>query len=246
VDIAQRVGAVDARDRRYEGRRAGGEDEVVVAQFVGFALLRLDVDGLGFAVDARGGGVDADVQVEAGAQGFRGLEQQGAAVLDDAAEVVRQAAVGEGDVAGGLEDDDLGGFVAAAEAGSGGHAPGDPADDDGTGGGIGVWGGGGVPVGRSFGGGGGVRVGCGEVGGVCAAHGAVSPSGSGGLSWGLFVAEETGEESAGGLRVFAGAGAPLVCGDGGLDLVDVLAAASPGGLSAVAALHGTAHGVSFR
>src|SRR5699024_7760739 len=185
-----------------------------------------------------------DVQVEASAQGARGLEQQGAPVPVDAAEVVRKAAVGEGDVAGGLEDDDLGGFVAAAEAGGGGHASGDPADDDGTGGGI--RGRGGVPVGRSVGGGGGVRVGCGEVGGVCAAHGAVSPSGSGGLSWGLFVAEETGEESAGGLRVFAGAGAPLVCGDGGLDLVDVLAAASPGGLSAVAALHGTAHGVSFR
>src|SRR5699024_335138 len=238
VDIAQRVGAVDARDRRYEGRRAGGEDEVVVAQFVGFALLRLDVDGLGFAVDARGGGVDADVQVEAGAQGVRGLEEQGAAVLDDAAEVVGQAAVGGGDVAGRLEDDDLGVGVAAADAGGVRPASGGPADDDGTGGGS--RGRGGVPVGRSFGGGGGVRVGCGEVGGVCAAHGAVSPSGSGGLSWGLFVAEETGEESAGGLRVFAGAGAPLVCGDGGLDLVDVLAAASPGGLSAVAALHGTA------
>src|SRR5699024_5280041 len=195
VDIAQRVGAVDARDRRYEGRRAGGEDEVVVAQFVGFALLRLDVDGLGFAVDARGGGVDADVQVEAGAQGFRGLEQQGAAVLDDAAEVVRQAAVGEGDVAGGLEDDDLGGFVAAAEAGSGGHAPGDPADDDGTGGGVGVWGGGGVGGGA-------------WAGGVRAAHGAVGPSGESGLSGGLLAAQEAGEDTAGGAGgagVFAGA-----------------------------------------
>src|SRR5699024_12849936 len=68
-------------------------------------------------------------------------------------------------------------------------------------------------------------------------------------SWGLLAAEKAGEETAGGAgggRVFAGAGAPLAGGDGGLDLVDVLAAASPGGLSAVTALHGTAHVVSFR
>ena len=71
-----------------------------------------------------------DVEAEPGAQGLRGLQQQRGALLDDAAHVVGQAAVGEGHVAAALVHRDLGVLQQAAQTGGRGHSAGDAAHDD--------------------------------------------------------------------------------------------------------------------
>ena len=65
-------------------------------------------------------------------QGGRGLQEQGVTVLDDAAHVVGEAAVGERHVVAALEDDDVHGLVEATQAGGRGHARGHSAHDDGA------------------------------------------------------------------------------------------------------------------
>lgn len=74
--------------------------------------------------------IDADVDVEAIHQQPRGLEQQRCALRDDAADVVRQAAVGELDVAGGPQDDDLAILVVTTKTGRRRHTIGDTTNDD--------------------------------------------------------------------------------------------------------------------
>ena len=77
---------------------------------------RVDVDDLG---------VDADVEAEALEELLGCLEEQVVLVLDDAADVVRQAAVGVGDVTRPLDHHDLGLLVEATQAGGRRHAAGD-------------------------------------------------------------------------------------------------------------------------
>lgn len=88
------------------------------------------VDGAGGGVDVGGFGVGEDVESEAGGEGFGGVEEEGLAVFDDSADVVGEAAVGEGDVAAAFEDGDGGCFVEAAQSGGCGHAAGDATDDE--------------------------------------------------------------------------------------------------------------------
>lgn len=74
--------------------------------------------------------IDADVDVEAVLQRRRGLEQQRCALRDHAADVVRQAAVRERDVAGGLQDDDLAILVVTTNTGRRRHTAGGTTNDD--------------------------------------------------------------------------------------------------------------------
>jgi hypothetical protein len=58
---------------------------------------------------------DPHVHPEAGEEALRRLERQVLGVLDDPADVVGQAAVGVGDIAGAFEDHDLRLFVQPAD-----------------------------------------------------------------------------------------------------------------------------------
>ncbi len=122
---------IDAGEGWAEGGGSGGEDEVVVGVvFFGAGGEVAEVDGFVFAVDAGGFGEGADFEVEELAEGVRGLEGEFGAVGDFAADVVGEAAVGEGDVGSAFDDDDAGFFGVAAGAGRGGSATGDAADDE--------------------------------------------------------------------------------------------------------------------
>ena len=59
-----------------------------------------------------------------------GLQGEVVLFLDEPTDEIGQAAVGERDVTGPLEDDDLRSGIKPAQTGSGGHAPGHAADDD--------------------------------------------------------------------------------------------------------------------
>jgi hypothetical protein len=131
LEVAQGEGALDAGDRGAHRAGAGGEDEGVVGD------LLLDAGGevaqghaVGGRVDGHGLGPHAHVEPEPGPQRGRRLQEERGARLDDPAHVVGQAAVGEGDVATALHDDDPRGLVETAQPGRGGHAAGDAADDD--------------------------------------------------------------------------------------------------------------------
>ncbi len=69
LDVAQGEGALDAGDRWAHRARAGGEDHLVIRQFLGRPGGEVaHVDDLVLAVDARGLGGDAHVEAEAGGQ----------------------------------------------------------------------------------------------------------------------------------------------------------------------------------
>jgi hypothetical protein len=89
-----------------------------------------NADGLRVAVDGDGLGAHPHVEVEAAVERRRGLQEQALALFDDAAEVVGESAVRERDVATALEHRDVGVLVEPAQAGGGGHAAGDSADDE--------------------------------------------------------------------------------------------------------------------
>ena len=129
LDGAQREDAlvVGAGNVGLDCLGAGGKDELVVALVVflaGFEVLH--VNFLGIAVDCRDLGLHANVDVEALLEALGRLYGELLALFDDAADVVRFAAVGIRDVAGALEDDDLGVLVVAAQtcccAGTAGNA----------------------------------------------------------------------------------------------------------------------------
>jgi hypothetical protein len=85
---------------------------------------------VGLAVDFGDPVPDSHVQVEGHGERGWSVQQQRISPCDFAGEVVRQAAVGEGDVVPLLEDDDVGVLVKAAGAGRSAHAAGDASDDD--------------------------------------------------------------------------------------------------------------------
>jgi len=110
---------------------AGGDDQCVVALFIGFAGVgAADRDGLSFPVHGHGLAVDAHVDVVLFAHGLRSLENEGGAVFYGAADVIRQAAVGKGDILAPLQHHDIRALIQSAEprrtAGAARHA----ADDD--------------------------------------------------------------------------------------------------------------------
>jgi hypothetical protein len=133
ADSAQHVNArqVDARNRRANrfGPRRQGEF-VVRLGVLGAVVDAAHRDGLRRAVDRNHFVADAHVEVECFPQALGRLHEQPAAIGDDTADVVRQAAVRERHVVTALEHDDLGELVKAAGAGGDGCSGGDSADDD--------------------------------------------------------------------------------------------------------------------
>lgn len=104
---------------------------MVVGQLEVVARVEVaDGDGVAGPVDGEHLVVHPDVEGEAVVQRLRGLQQQVGALLDDAAHVVRQTAVGVGHVAAAFEHGDLGVLGQAAQAGRRAHAAGDTPDDD--------------------------------------------------------------------------------------------------------------------
>jgi hypothetical protein len=125
------AGVVDSWEGRTQGRGAGCEEELVVFEpvFVG-AIGGFDADAFVGAIDFDGFGVVADVELEKFFERLRSLHGEGIAFFDFAADVVWQAAIGEGDVGSSFEHDNLGGLAEAAGAGCGGGASGDATDDE--------------------------------------------------------------------------------------------------------------------
>ncbi|GAA3511259.1 hypothetical protein GCM10022262_39280 [Georgenia daeguensis] len=130
-DHAQRVHrrVVESLDRRAHRRGAGSQQQGVVGKSVR-ALRRLDGDLAGRAVDGGDPVPGAHVEVQGRAQRGRGVQEQGLAPLDLPGQVVRQAAVREGDELALLEHHDVGVLVQPAGAGRGAHAAGNPTHDD--------------------------------------------------------------------------------------------------------------------
>ena len=93
----------------------GQHEGVVVDLQLGAGGEVADSDATALAVDGDHLVADAHVDVERVAQGVGRLQQQLSTVGDLAADVVGQAAVGEGDVLAALEDDDLRGLVEPAQ-----------------------------------------------------------------------------------------------------------------------------------
>ena len=122
---------VDARQRRPDRRRAGREYELVVVlggQRAGSAVLELD--GLVLRGDADHLTTGTAVDGERLAKGVRRRQQQAGLLRDHAAHVVRQTAVGVGDVGSPLHQDDLRLLVQPAQAGGARSPARDSSDDD--------------------------------------------------------------------------------------------------------------------
>ena len=131
VPQGEDAGQVDAGQRRAQRCRTWGEDQLVV----GFLVLPprsevTDTDLLRRPVDGLHGGPHPHVQVEAGPQALRRDDEQLVPLGDLAAEVVRQAAVGERHVRPPLEQDDVGVFRQATGTGGCRCAAGHATDDE--------------------------------------------------------------------------------------------------------------------
>ena len=133
VSHGEDSGQVDAGQRRPQRLGPGGEHQGVVP---------LDRDGPGgdvvyldrlvLAVDVADFVPRADLDIEEVAESLGRGHQQASAVADGAADVVGQAAVGEGDVAAPLEDVDFRPFVHASQPRRARRPAGHAADDQHT------------------------------------------------------------------------------------------------------------------
>ncbi len=122
---------VDAGQGRTDGPGPGGEDQLVIGLSVLAAVAQPpDGDGVLLRLDGQDLVLDPDVDAEPGLEALRGLEGQDPLVLDGPPDVVGQAAVGVGDIAAPLQNDDLGLLVQAAQAGRRGGPSGHASDDD--------------------------------------------------------------------------------------------------------------------
>ena len=132
-DVAQRKHPVvpDAFDGRHHGLRAHGEDQLIVAFGISFARVLFE-HGHGFprAVDCNDLALHAYVHVEPGVKAFGRLQGEIVLIGNLAADVVRQPAVGKGDVITPLKHNDLGMLVEPAQPGRSGRAARNPAHDE--------------------------------------------------------------------------------------------------------------------
>ena len=116
VSQGEDAGQVDARQRRADRLGAGGKHQRVVPLDrcgAGGEVLHLDRPIL--TVDAADFVPRADFDVEEIAEPLGRGHQQPLSIGDRPADVVRQAAVGERDVAAPLENEDFRPFIHAAE-----------------------------------------------------------------------------------------------------------------------------------
>ena len=117
VSQGEYAGQVNARQRRLDGGRAWGEDQLVVA-FLVFASAGQIADAyfLRLAIDGLHRSERADIEVEPLVQPLGGRDQQLPALGDRAAQVIRQAAIGKGDLRAAFEEHDPGVFRQAPRA----------------------------------------------------------------------------------------------------------------------------------
>ena len=116
---------------RLGGEGAGGEEELVIGVLKDLACGQVaHCDGFPLRVDGLHLMAHLHLHPEPLPEALGGLEGQVLLVGDDAPDVVGQAAVGIGHVAGALIDHHLGLLVQAADAGGSGGAACDAADDD--------------------------------------------------------------------------------------------------------------------
>ena len=103
---------IGAGDRRADRLSAGAQNQSIIRLLVlcVFGLVVHD-DGLGLAIDADDLAAGADIDVESLPHRLGSLDQKPYPVLDDAADVVRQAAIGEGNIAASFKQNDLGVFA---------------------------------------------------------------------------------------------------------------------------------------
>ena len=119
-----------AGQRRLGGLGAGGQDQLVVVLRKGFTRSQVfHVHRLFRRMDGRHLVADPHLHPEAPPEALRRLEGQLRPVGDDAADVIGQAAVGVGHIAGPLEHHDLRGLIQPAEPGRGSGASGHAAHD---------------------------------------------------------------------------------------------------------------------
>ena len=132
-DVAQREDVLrflDAGDGRFDRLRAGRDDQLVVAFFRRCAgQYVFHCDCLFVAVDLHDFAEVLDADVEFLRHAADCLQQQVIALLDYAADVVRQAAVRERDVFTLFEDDDFVLFIQSSQACRCSRSAGYAADD---------------------------------------------------------------------------------------------------------------------
>ena len=121
-DVAQDVDSrvVGPGNGWPDGLGPGAQDQLVVGLAVGppsLGLVYLDL--LGHRVDADHLVAGAHLEGQRGGQALRRLEQQAVAIGNLTADVVRKAAVGEGDVTAPLKNHDLGRVVEPSYPGTG-------------------------------------------------------------------------------------------------------------------------------
>jgi hypothetical protein len=109
---------VGAGDRRADRLGAGAQDQDIIGLFIlpVFGLV-VDHHGLLRPIDANDFAAGADINGKTLAHRLGALDQEPRPILDDAAHVVGKAAVGKGDIAAPLKENDLRVFAHASGLG---------------------------------------------------------------------------------------------------------------------------------
>ena len=130
--VAQREDAlrVDALQGRAHGFGSGRKEEAVVSLAVRPAVGRPHAERVGRRVKPDHFVTHTHVDAIAAAERFGRLHKQAVALGDDAAEVIRQAAIGIRDVLAALNEDDFGRLVQPSQTGGRSGATGHAAHND--------------------------------------------------------------------------------------------------------------------
>lgn len=136
VGIAERaegedIWPIDPRNRWPNRSRSGSENYAVIRDVGRDSRGEiLEPDCFRVAVDRHRFRSGSDLEAEAFAEPVGRADEQRIAFWNDAADVVRQAAIGKGDVGPALDHEDVGRFVDPSRAGGGRSTSGHTADDD--------------------------------------------------------------------------------------------------------------------
>ena len=127
VDIPQgkHPGAADTLQRGHHRRSTGGKQEPVVTLIVGPPAGGPHRHGLACRIDLQHLRAGPHVHIEPAPETLRGLHEQIVPVGDHPADIVRQAAVGIGDILPLFEHDDFGLLRIPSDPGSGSRPSGD-------------------------------------------------------------------------------------------------------------------------
>src|ERR1700752_4175813 len=130
VTQGEHVGEIGARERRNDWTGALTKDELVVGYILFRAVRHFDANGLCRSVDGEDFVVNVRMHARTGPHFLRCHDEELLAVLDFAADEVRQSTVGKGNERAPLEDVYLGCSVPPAPPWGGRRSAGHTADDD--------------------------------------------------------------------------------------------------------------------